>query len=88
MNPMPTNLHTNQPLDVTHEPVVADGPNARPSVPANDYPGTHADDSTLKNPKTPESSGSTRAERAADKAAHKAAKRQQEADKSNPIISK
>jgi hypothetical protein len=86
---MPANLHTSRPLHSENGPVVADGPSARPAAPpAKDYPGTHADDSTLKNPKTPESSASTRAERAADKAAHKAAKRRQEADKSNVIFSK
>jgi hypothetical protein len=86
---MPTDIHTSQPLHPESDSVIADGPNARPAAPpAKDYPGTHSDDSTLKNPKTPESSGSTRAERAADKAAHKAAKREQEADKSNAIFSK
>jgi hypothetical protein len=86
---MPTTEHLNQPFDAGKGAVVADGPNARPAAPpAKDYPGTRADDSTSKNPKTPESSGSSRAERAASKAAHKAAKREQEADKSNAIFSK
>jgi hypothetical protein len=59
-----------------------------PSVPAKDYPGTHADDSTVKNPKTPETSGASRLDRAADKAAHKAAKDQQDAEKQKPIFTK
>jgi len=55
--------------------------------PAVDQPGTHADDSTVKNPKTPETSGDTRAGRVANKAAHKAARDEQDFDKNNTIVS-
>ena len=57
-------------------------------VPVKDYPGTDPDDSTVKNPKTPETSGASRMERAADKAAHKGAKDEQDADKKRPIFSR
>jgi hypothetical protein len=59
-----------------------------PSVPVKNYPGTHADDSTVKNPKTPETSGTSRVDRAADKAAHKAARDQQDAEKQRPVFTK
>jgi hypothetical protein len=43
---------------------------------------------TVKNPKTPETSGPSNADRVADKAAHKAVKREQEYDKAKPIFTK
>jgi hypothetical protein len=55
-------------------------------VPAKDLPGVHADDETVKNPKTPESSGATRADRAANKAAHKAARDEQGYDREKTTI--
>lgn len=67
-------------------------PNANTSggspVGAKDLPGTHADDSTVKNPKTPESSGASRADRAANKAAHKAAKDEAKYDAEKGIFSR
>ena len=55
-------------------------------VPARGYPGEHAEGTTVKNPKTPETSEESAVSRVADKAAHKAAKREQEADAKNDIF--
>jgi len=56
------------------------------TVPVKDMPGTKADDATVKNPKTPETSGATRADRAANKAAHKAAEDQKAAEADKTIF--
>jgi hypothetical protein len=64
-------------------------PSARPTspqVPVKGYPGEKAEGTTVKNPKTPETTKETKVEQVANKAAHKAAKDEQEYDKKNPII--
>jgi hypothetical protein len=56
-------------------------------VPVKGYPGEGAKGTTVKNPKTPETTKETKVEEVANKAAHKAAKDEQEHDKKNSIIS-
>jgi hypothetical protein len=58
-----------------------------PQVPVKGYPGQKAEGTTVKNPKTPETTKETKVEEVANKAAHKAAKDEQEHDKKNSIIS-
>jgi hypothetical protein len=87
LNPRPSSDLTSAPGSTagqSHAPL----PAAHDQPPAKDYPGEHTDDSTVKNPKTPETSGASRADRAANKAAHKAAKDEQESEKENPIFSR
>jgi len=55
-------------------------------TPGKKFPGEHDDSSTVKNPKTPETSGKTEADRVANRAAHKPAQDQQESEKSNSIF--
>jgi hypothetical protein len=59
---------------------------ASPQVPVKGYPGERAQGTTVKNPKTPETTKETKVEDVANKAAHKAAKDQQEHDKKNDIF--
>jgi hypothetical protein len=56
------------------------------SGPAKKFPGEHDDSSTVKNPKTPETSGKTDVDRIANRAAHKPARDQQESDQSSSIF--
>jgi hypothetical protein len=50
------------------------------------YPGEHSDSSTVKNPKTPETSGKNDMNRVADRAAHKPARDEQETEKDQSIF--
>ncbi len=57
-------------------------------MPVKGYPGEHAEGSTVKNPKTPETSQGAKVEDVANRAAHKAAKQEQESKKDHAIFSK
>jgi hypothetical protein len=58
-------------------------------VPVKGYPGQRTEGTTAKNPKTPETSEETKVARVADKAAHKAAKEEQNFEEtSGKIFSK
>lgn len=57
-------------------------------VPVKGYPGEKAEGTTVKNPKTPETSKESGAERVANKAAHRGVKEEQESQKNHTIISK
>ena len=58
-----------------------------PQVPVKGYPGENAEGTTVKNPKTLGTTKETKVEQVANKAAHRAAKDEQENDKKNPIFS-
>jgi hypothetical protein len=58
-----------------------------PQVPVRGYPGKKSEGTTVKNPKDVETTKETKVEQVANKAAHKAAKDEQEQDKKNSIIS-
>lgn len=50
------------------------------------YPGERDESATVKNPKTPETSGKTDADRVVDRAAHKAAHDQNQAEKEKELF--
>ena len=85
---MPHDVKLDNPTDSSTKTTPLSHSSGSKPVPVLDYTGTHADDSTVKNPKTPESSGGSRMERAANKAAHKGAKDEQDAEKKTPIFSR
>jgi len=71
----------NAPYDTSsHEPST--------HVPVRGYPGEKAEGTTVKNPKTPETSKESGEQRVANKAAHKAAKEEQQSETNKPIFSK
>ena len=82
MTTMSNNTHFNPALNERSIPLHHE----TTTVPVKDMPGTKADDATVKNPKTPETSGATRADRAANKAAHKAAEDQKAAESDKTIF--
>jgi hypothetical protein len=85
---MPNTINPNAALDPKTTSTGSSVSPATKSVPVKNYPGERNEGTTVKNPKTPETSGKSNVERAADKAAHKAVKREQEYDEVNPIFTK
>jgi|HubBroStandDraft_5_1064220.scaffolds.fasta_scaffold1181378_1 hypothetical protein len=85
---MPNTVNPNSMLDPETTSTGSSVPPATKPVPVKNYPGEHSEGVTVKNPKTPETSGPSNADRVADKAAHKAVKREQEYDKAKPIFTK
>ena len=73
-------------LDINSEPPRKTSTPAKGVDSVRPDPGEHDDSATVKNPKTPETSGSSGAERIADRAAHKANRREQEAEKDGGIV--
>lgn len=62
-------------------------PNVNPNTATGKkYPGERDDSATVKNPKTPETSGKTDADRVADRAAHKAARDEQVSEKDKSLF--
>jgi hypothetical protein len=57
-------------------------------VPVRGYPGEKAEGTTVKNPKTPETTKESSAQKVANKAAQKATKEEKESGKKNAIFSK
>ena len=57
-------------------------------VPVKGYPGEKAEGTTVKNPKTPETTKESAADKVANKAAHKGVKEEQESQKNHTILSK
>jgi hypothetical protein len=79
---MPNNTNSNPALSERPIPLHPE----TTTLPVKDMPGTKADDATVKNPMTPETSGATRADRAANKAAHKAAEDEKAAESDKTIF--
>ncbi len=85
---MPDRFNSNPGHDREKPTYDTPSPSHSTHVPVKGYPGEPAEGTTVKNPKAPETSKGAKVEDVANKAAHKAAKQEQESKKRNGIFSK